>query len=105
MQVLQLHHAAPAQRAGRCKRQRLSISCATATADPEPDTAKQRTKADTADESKDTVLDMDDERKMPAVSPRRVAARSPHRQSGEGYTGSLFSYTPGIRSLRNIVDV
>ena len=59
-----------------------------------------------SDERKETAVDMGEdveERKLPAVSPRRVQPRSPHRQS-DGYTGSLFSYTPGIRSLRSIVD-
>ena len=68
---------------------------------------KQR-KTDAADERKEAVLEVkasEDERKIPAVSPRRVPLRSPHRPSGEGYTGSLFSYTPGIRSLRSVVDV
>ena len=75
---------------------------------------KQQRKAE--DEKKEAVLDVgsgdEQERKTPRrgdanalVSPRRVPQRSPHRPSGEGYTGSLFSYTPGIRSLRNIVDI
>jgi len=68
---------------------------------------KQR-KADGGEERKEAVLDVDDddeERKMPAQSPRRPPQRSPRRPSGEGYTGSLFSYTPGIRSLRNVMNV
>ena len=66
-------------------------------------------KKEAADERKEAVLEMggddEDERKTPIVSPRRVPLRSPHRQTSEGYTGSLFSYTPGIRSLRNVVDI
>ena len=72
-------------------------------------TASKQPKADAGDERKDAVLDMgsgeEDERKTVIVSPRRVPQRSPHRPNGDGYTGSLFSYTPGIRSLRNVMDV